>query len=127
MVYTNYVCNGKPFITDDNVKWAEEVVNQRNYLDVCWSLLTFNVTDDTIGMSVGNGWINKLKKKVLVLHGEKDLVVPLDKIKQWKKLLGDKAVEKIYENASHCLLVDVLDDFATTILEFILESQDFSI
>jgi len=118
--FVNSCCNGKIPIPDHTTEWANEALKQQHLLEICWALLTFNVTDETVGISVANGWKNKLNRKVLVSHGDKDLLVALDVAKEWKKLLGDNVIEKGFENGSHYLLLDSLDDLAATVSNFIL-------
>ena len=52
---------------------------------------------------------------IVILHGEKDMVVPVMYAHDMKKRFGDKAELVLFENAGHSVITDDLDLFITTL------------
>jgi len=67
----------------------------------------------------GTGEIGKIKCKVLILHGQKD-TVPKAESENTKKLLGDLAELKIFEDAGHMLLEDYPEEAIACMKDFLL-------
>lgn len=98
--------------------YLEDMLTQRNLVDVDYALLTFNISDSNNGVVQGNGGINKIKQPTLIFQGSNDLVVP--------QQMGDGIYEALKENATyklheygHSLLIDDMDYLVENILEFI--------
>ncbi len=83
-------------------------------------LNTFNVTSEDNGACIGNGLINTLDRKVLILHGDKDCFVPLKDVELSLKYFGENATIKKFENCGHGIHMDEEDAVVESIKEFLL-------
>jgi len=81
----------------------------------------FNISNEDNNVAKGTGEIGKIKSPVLILHGEKD-GLPKSEAEKTKKLLGDLAELKLFEDAGHILLEDYPEEAITTIKEFLLRT-----
>jgi pimeloyl-ACP methyl ester carboxylesterase len=103
---------------DEYEAYLEDMLTQRNLVDVDYALTRFNLTRDFNGVTAGSGKIDDLRGPVLILQGEKDLVVPPAMGRQIKETLGDRA-ELIMLEGGHSPLVDNLDRLRSEIIAFI--------
>jgi pimeloyl-ACP methyl ester carboxylesterase len=90
----------------DYERYLDAVMQQRNLTDVQYALLTFNMTDQPTATTPGSGRLALVRGPVLVLHGEKDLVVPPAWGQQTTDLLGDRATLVTFPNAGHSIMTD---------------------
>jgi pimeloyl-ACP methyl ester carboxylesterase len=115
--YVIYTGKNKP-TEEQNFRWFSETMKQRNLVDVNWALANFNLSDSPSFYSQGNGKINNLKAKSLILWGDKDVTVP--KYMFDENVAGIKGAEvKVYEGCGHSLIVDEPDRLVKDIIDFI--------
>ncbi len=57
-------------------RYLDDMLTQRNLVDVDYSLMYFNISDQHNGYVEGNGQIKDIQAKTLVIQGEHDYVVP---------------------------------------------------
>lgn len=98
-------------------RYLDAIMQQRNLVDIDYSLLTFNMTGQPTGSAPGSCRIEAIRCPVAVLHGEKDLVVPLDWGKQTAALLGDRATLTTFPDAGHSPITDVPEEFFAVLKE----------
>ncbi len=103
--------------------YLDAMLKQRNLVDVDYSLAHFNITDEHNGVSAGNNNIEKIVCPVLIIHGAKDLVVPVNMAHEMKAKFGDKADFVLIEHSGHSLITDDLDLFVETINKFIKKEK----
>ena len=99
---------------EDYELYLDAIFKQRNLVDIDYSLMTFNMTDAATLFSPGSGRLSKIGCPVVLLHGEKDLVVPLS----WARMaLGQIEGSRLitFPNAGHSVLTDDLRLFADTV------------
>ena len=99
---------------EDYELYLDAIFKQRNLVDIDYSLMTFNMTDSATLFSPGSGRLSKIECPVVLLHGEKDLVVPL----AWARMAmgqieGSRMIT--FSNAGHSVLTDDLGLFADTV------------
>ena len=99
---------------EDYELYLDAIFKQRNLVDIDYSLMTFNMTDSATLFSPGSGRLSKIECPVVLLHGEKDLVVPL----AWARMAmgqieGSRMIT--FANAGHSVLTDDLSLFADTV------------
>jgi pimeloyl-ACP methyl ester carboxylesterase len=100
-------------------EYLEDMLTQRNLVDVYHALNTFNISRQHNGLTKGTGDAERIKAPVLVLQGENDLVVPEKMAIEIKQDLSDQA-ELIYlKNCGHSPLVDDLDQLLDVITSFL--------
>jgi len=96
---------------DDYEDYLTAIMKQRNLVDVDYSLLMFNMTDAPTGSAPGSGRLARVACPVVVMHGEQDMVVPLDWGKQTVALLGDRARLVTFPASGHSPITDEPERF----------------
>lgn len=99
--------------------YLEDMLTQRNLVDVDYALTRFNITDTATAYGPGDGSIQRISQPTLILYGEKDLVVPrymTDAI--YAMLPGPKDL-RILPDCGHNPLIDHMDLVTTAIKEHI--------
>ncbi len=102
---------------EDNKLYLSETMKQRNIIDVDWALTTFNMSNFSNGVSLGDGTIKDVVCPVLSFWGDSDAIVleymvdeTIEAIANSKKIL--------LKNSGHSPLVDLPDTLANYIMEF---------
>lgn len=90
---------------EDYSLYLDAIMKQRCLVDVDYALMVFNITDR----------IKNIMCPVSILHGEKDMVVPL----QWAQATFDhfcgKAKMVTFPEAGHSPITDVYDEYITAL------------
>jgi len=114
-----YTGNKKPN-DEDNTRWLNDALKQRNLVDVDWALANFNISNEPSPYSQGNNKIANLKADTLIIWGDKDLTVP--KIMFEENVNGIKNNKSIiYEGAGHSIIAEEPEKLANDINNFILK------
>lgn len=100
-------------------EYLEDMLTQRNYVDVLYALTTFNLSHQNNGIVEGTGDVDKIIAPTLVIQGDKDYVVSLEMAKEIVAEIGDNANLIILENTGHSPMVDNLEKLKSLVLEFI--------
>lgn len=101
--------------------YLDAMIQQKNLVDVDYSLVHFNFTHDFNGISQGSGRIDLVKAPVVIIHGKDDLVVPYNQAEEMKSYFGDRAVLVGLDGIGHSLPTDDLDLFVSILKEHIHE------
>ncbi|WP_438503643.1 intracellular short-chain-length polyhydroxyalkanoate depolymerase [Ectobacillus ponti] len=103
---------------DHYEEYLEDMLTQRNLVDVDYALATFNISEEHNGVVAGTGEVRKLNAPTLVIQGARDYVVP--------PAMGEgiaKAVPQaeyvLLPDCGHSPLVDCLDALVNTINSFL--------
>ncbi|KFM99901.1 alpha/beta hydrolase [Bacillus clarus] len=91
-------------------KYLDDMLTQRNFVDVNYSLITFNISDEHNGVVQGNGHIHRLQVPTLVVQGDRDYVVPQVVGEELAKNLPNAKLV-ILEDCGHSPFIDCLDEF----------------
>ncbi|MBC6971166.1 alpha/beta hydrolase [Bacillus sp. Xin] len=91
-------------------KYLEDMLTQRNFVDVNYALITFNISDEHNGVVPGNGHIHQLQVPTLVLQGDRDYVVPQVVGEELAKHLPNAKLT-ILKDCGHSPFIDCLDEF----------------
>ncbi len=75
-IWNAVIYNMKQPPAEDYEQYLDAILSQRNLVDVDYSLLTFNMTDQPTGSAEGSGRLAQIKCPVTMIHGKLDLVVP---------------------------------------------------
>lgn len=101
-------------------KYLNDMLTQRNFVDVNYGLVTFNISDEHNGVVAGNGDMNRIQVPTLVLQGNRDYVVP--------KVVGEELAKHlpnaklvVLENCGHSPFIDCLEAFINEVTEFLKE------
>lgn len=99
MIFDNLLYNvGTPYEHYDI--FLEEALKQRNLIDIDWALTTFNMSNFTNGMTLGDGTIKDVVQPVLSFYGDKDLVVLEYMVDETVEALQN-ATKVVIKNAGH--------------------------
>lgn len=99
-------------------EYIDDILTQRNLLDVNYALSHFNISYESNGVVEGTGGVGKINIPTLIIHGDKDKIVHVSNAKRTKELIGDNAKLVILENCGHSPLVDKLDEVVKLYKEF---------
>ncbi|GEK91404.1 intracellular short-chain-length polyhydroxyalkanoate depolymerase [Alkalibacterium kapii] len=100
---------------EDYAQFIDAVMKQRNLVDVDVALTQFNITHEHNGVVEGNGLIDQIKAPIIVIHGEKDMIVPVGEAKETKRLFGDQAELHIVKEAGHSIITDDIEQLSRLI------------
>lgn len=100
-------------------EYLEDMMTQRNLVDVDYALVHFNISNENNGVVEGNGLIDKIKAPVLVFQGDRDYVVPRQMGEEIAAALGERGKLVVLENSGHSPLIDSMDILVKDIVEFV--------
>jgi len=112
--------NGKKPESSVYERYLQEMLLQRNYLDVCYGLMTYNCTNEDSVVCKGNGLVKKVRAPVLIITGESDVLTPSKLGGVWKEQLGEVAQWKVLKRSGHFPLVDNPEDLIRETKEFLM-------
>lgn len=101
------------------VDYLDDMLTQRNLVDVDYALATFNISNSDNGVILGNNDVEKINIPTLIIQGDRDLVVPMDMAKGIKEGIGDNAKLTILKDSGHSPLIDNLNELIQNIIDFI--------
>jgi Predicted hydrolases or acyltransferases (alpha/beta hydrolase superfamily) len=100
-------------------RYLDEILMQRNLVDIDYSLVHFNISHEHNGAEQGSGEVDKITQPVLVMQGENDLVVPKEMGIEMANAIGENAKLALLPNGGHAPMEDDLDRFMKVLLEFL--------
>lgn len=95
----------------------DETLKQRNLVDIDWSLANLNMSAFSNLYNNGTNDIKKVIAPVLLLWGDKDLVVLEYMVNETLAALPN-ATKKVYPGVSHSAITDIPEQFAADVLAF---------
>lgn len=114
LIYTN-----KQPSEDLYDEYLEDMMTQRNLVDVYHALNTFNISEYHNGVTEGSGEAKALSVPTLVLWGENDLVITEQMTKEIVEDLGSEYKEVVYlKGCGHSPLVDNIELVNNEIIHF---------
>ncbi|MDR5659901.1 alpha/beta hydrolase [Serpentinicella sp. ANB-PHB4] len=99
--------------------YLEEMLNQRNNVDVYYALTHFNISKEHNEVVEGNGLVERINIPTLIIHGKEDLVVPLKDALYTKENLGELAELAVIDDAGHAPLTDKFEEVKNHFVRFI--------
>ena len=93
---------------EDYELYLEAILKQRNLVDVDYSLVHFNVSEESNGVEPGSGRAKMVRCPVALIHGEDDMVVPVEESKKTKTFFGEQAQLHILAGLTHSVITDDL-------------------
>ena len=101
---------------------VDDALKQKNYLDSMWALNIFNMSDTFNGVVKGTNEIANVDCPVLVIHGNKDKVIPVkESINIFHSLKCEKKKIEILENLGHVPHMDDPEKVSGIIIKFFEE------
>ncbi|KAB2336331.1 alpha/beta hydrolase [Cytobacillus depressus] len=104
-------------------EYLEDMLTQRNLADIYYSLNTFNISEHDNGLVKGNGLLKNIHIPVLVLRGDRDLVVNDNMTKEIIEDLGEIATYVELEGCGHSPLIDNLDMLIHVMDQFLRQKE----
>lgn len=106
-------------------KYLEDMLTQRNLVDVDYALTRFNISQEVQGPTgPGSGIIANLTMPVLVLSGKRDFVISREMTEQLLTDVGKiTTLQHIELNSGHSPLLDDLENLVTAITTFALQKN----
>lgn len=115
--YTIYTVK-KP--TDEQSKvWVNESLKQRNLIDADWALANQNMSSVHNFYNAGTNQISKIKCEILHTWAKQDVTVPEYMVLDNYNTLKSQSKLVVYDQCGHSPLVDVPDQLAEDIKEFL--------
>ncbi|WP_307331144.1 intracellular short-chain-length polyhydroxyalkanoate depolymerase [Evansella vedderi] len=94
-------------------EYVEDMCTQRNLVDIYHANNHFNISEE------GTGEIRKIKAPILILQGERDMVVSNDMIQEIREDFGDQASYHLLKGCGHSPLIDDLPQLLDVMGRFI--------
>lgn len=83
----------------------------------------YNITSQDNPAAKGTDQVSKIKCPVLILHGEKDIIVKKEEAEKTKAAFGDQAELHIFPEAGHAVMEDYPEEFVSLVKEFCLKAR----
>jgi pimeloyl-ACP methyl ester carboxylesterase len=100
-------------------EYVQDMRTQRNLAEVHHSNNTFNISHHFNGLVQGNGLVDQINVPVLVLRGDRDLVITAEMTRELVEDLGAKAKFVELKDCGHSPLVDDLPQLLQEVTEFL--------
>ena len=118
------VCERSKFTTHkpDNDRYEayiDEMLKQRNLVDINFALSYFNISHEHNGLIEGTGEVDEIKVPTLVIYGDHDEVVTREMEEETVAGIGENAELKIIKNTGHSPFIDRLEDLIAIINNFL--------
>jgi pimeloyl-ACP methyl ester carboxylesterase len=104
---------------DKYLEYLEDMMTQRNLADAYYALAYFNISNQNNGIVDGTREVDKIIAPTLIIHGDRDLVIPVDTAEDTAASIGDNAKLVVLKNTGHSPLIDCLDKLISIISDFI--------
>lgn len=100
-------------------EYVEDMLTQRNLVDVDYALAQFNISDEHNGVTEGTGKAGDIDVPTLVLRGERDLVITEVMVDTTVEDIGSNAELVILDDCGHSPLIDDLDQLIAEVTAFL--------
>ena len=100
----------------DYVRYISEMLLQRNLVDIDYALSRFNITNLENDYGKGTGDVKKIKCPVVIVEGDKDIVVPMTMAEEILEQLECEKTLKVLKNSGHNPMVDQLEKVKSIII-----------
>lgn len=100
-------------------EYVDDMITQRNLAEVYHALNTFNISHEDNSSAKGTGEVSKLNLPILVLRGDRDMVISEQMNEELLKDLGEKANFIELKDCGHSPLVDDLPQLLNSMSEFL--------
>ena len=104
-------------------EYLDDMLTQRNFVDVWHGLNTFNISSIPNEFGQGSGDAAKITAPTLILWGRNDLVIPEQMAIEIKEDIGDNARLVYLENSGHSPLIDDLPQLLEKMTAFLKEEK----
>lgn len=118
------VCERSKFTThtpesDRYEAYIDEMLKQRNLVDINFALSYFNISHEHNGLIEGTGEVDEIEVPTLVVYGDHDEVVTREMEEETVNGIGENAELKIIKNTGHSPFIDRLEDLIAIVDNFL--------
>ena len=99
-------------------EYLEDMLTQRNLVDVDYALATFNMTNENNGVNDGSNKYNLVKAPVLILQGDRDYVVPMSMAEETNKYIKNSKVI-VLKDSGHSPMIDSMSQLLDELNKFL--------
>lgn len=99
-------------------EYLEDMLTQRNLVDVDYALATFNMSNESNGVNNGSNRCDLIEAPVLILQGDRDYVVPMSMAEDTNRFLKNSKIV-ILTNSGHSPMIDCMDKLLDEINKFL--------
>lgn len=99
-------------------EYLEDMLTQRNLVDVDYALATFNMTNENNGVNDGSNKYNLVKAPVLILQGDRDYVVPMSMAEETNKYIKNSKVI-VLKDSGHSPMIDSMGQLLDELNKFL--------
>lgn len=99
-------------------EYLEDMLTQRNLVDVDYALVHFNMTNESNGVASGTDTAKNISAPVLILQGDRDYVVPMYMAQDTNNHVKTSTI-RILKDCGHSPLVDCLNELVSEVKDFI--------
>ena len=99
-------------------EYLEDMLTQRNLVDVDYALATFNMTNESNGVNEGSNRFTLVNAPVLILQGDRDYVVPMSMAEDTHRFLKNSKLV-VLKNSGHSPMIDCMDNLLDEIEKFL--------
>jgi len=101
-------------------EYLDDILTQRNTVDVAYACTRFNISRENNGVVDGDGSVSKIHTPTLVIHGDRDAVVPLETAREIARgINGGRTRLEVLEDSGHSPLIDNLEGLVGLIAGFL--------
>lgn len=118
MIWDASIYTGKKPEADRYEKYLEDMLTQRNLVDVDYALTRFNISDEHNGVVAGSNEAHKIQCPILMFQGNHDLVVPEAMGDTIIHAFGDR-IRLVKGDFGHSPMMDQIDLVKEEIIKFI--------
>jgi pimeloyl-ACP methyl ester carboxylesterase len=99
--------------------YLDDVLTQRNLLDVYYAMNRFNISRKHNGLVEGTGEVERITAPTLIIWGENDLIVTKTMQEEIVEDIGENATVTVLPDAGHSPLVDNLEGLLKEVENFL--------
>ncbi|MCF0147889.1 MAG: alpha/beta hydrolase [Clostridium sp.] len=99
-------------------EYLEDMLTQRNLVDVDYALATFNMSSESNGVIDGSNRCELVEAPVLILQGDRDYVVPMSMAEDTNRFLKNSKIV-VLKNSGHSPMIDCMDNLLEEINKFL--------
>lgn len=100
-------------------EYIADMLTQKNLAEVYHALNTFNISNKHNGLISGNGLVKNIKLPVLVLRGDRDLVIPKQMAEEIIEDIGHSARFVELKDCGHSPLIDDIEGLLKQLSDFL--------
>lgn len=99
-------------------EYLEDMLTQRNLVDVDYALATFNMTNESNGVNEGSNKYKLVEAPVLILQGDRDYVVPMSMAEDINRFIKNSNIV-VLKDSGHSPMIDCMDNLIDELNKFL--------